>query len=237
MFLVPHPETEATVASLVRRVRELTERGRASGRRVPFALVAIGGTAATGKTTLARRIADAAGVPSAILATDGYMMIRDERRRRGITGPNPAANDLARLARDVAKLASGEPIRVLVRVETPEGRRSEEQDLAPAPLTIVEGLVALYPEIETRYDLAIFIDGPAEDELAVRLDRDVNERRHPLPEVTEVFWLRQKEYDRFLRPTARRADMKLWADRLEGKYRLALLGERGAGPLGPKGGT
>src|SRR5271155_2490370 len=99
MFLVPHPETEMTVALLARRVREALERGRATGRHAPLALVAIGGTAATGKRTLARRLVEAAGAPAAILATDGYMMLREERRKRRITGPNPAANDLARLAR------------------------------------------------------------------------------------------------------------------------------------------
>lgn len=227
MFLVPHPETEIVVAKLAERIRATLERGRATDRGLPLALVGLGGTAATGKTTLAKRLADLAGAPSAILATDGYMLVRPERRVRGITGPHPQANDLARLARDVAKLARGEPTSVLVRVETAEGRRSVEQELAPRPLVIVEGLVALYPEIETRYDFAIFLDGPAEDELSVRLDRDVNERAHPEAEVTEVFWLRQSEYDRFLRPTARRADVRLWADRPDGRYRLSFAKEGG----------
>jgi uridine kinase len=222
MFLIPHPESEATFALLARRLRETVERGRATGRREPFALVGIGGTAATGKTTLARRLADAAAVPAAILATDGYMMLRPERRKRRITGPNPEANDLARLARDVAAIARGTPSKVMVRVETPEGRKSLEQDLLPCPLVIVEGLVALYPEIATPYDLAFFLDGPAEDELSVRLDRDVNERQHPKDEVTEVFWLRQSEYDRYLRPTAKRADVCLWARREDERYRLSV---------------
>ncbi|HZU96759.1 MAG TPA: hypothetical protein VFF73_08720 [Planctomycetota bacterium] len=223
MFLVPHPGTEAVVASLAARVREALERGRASGRRVPLAVVAIGGTAAVGKTTLARRLAEASGAPFAILATDGYLMVREERRKLGITGPNPRANDLERLARDVAALARGQPAKVMVRVETEEGRKSVERELAPEALVIVEGLVALYPEVETRYDLALYMDGPPADELAVRLERDVKERRHPLDEVSQVFWLRQTEYDRWLRPTARRADVRLFADRPDGTYRLAFL--------------
>jgi uridine kinase len=229
MFLVPHPETEATFAFLVRRLRQAIERGRATGKREPFALVGIGGTAATGKTTLAKRLAEASSVPAAILATDGYMMLRPERRVRRITGPNPAANDLVRLARDVAAVAAGSPAKVLVRVQTKEGRKSLEQDLAPHPLVIVEGLVALYPHLETPYDLAVFLDGPAEDELSVRLDRDVNERQHPKDEVTEVFWLRQSEYDRFLRPTARRADVCLWARREDGRYRLSVQPQQESG--------
>ncbi len=225
-MLVPHPETEAVFALLARRIEELLARARATDRRPPLALVGIGGTSATGKTTLARRLAEASGVPAGILPTDGYMLVREERRRRRITGPNPAASDMARLARDVASVARGETTRILGRVETPEGRKSVEQDFAPRPLVIVEGLVALYPEIETRYDLALFLDGPADDELSVRLDRDVNERRHPKAEVTEVFWLRQSEYDRFLRPTAKRADVKLWADRPDGRYRLSVMKEK-----------
>ncbi|MEZ0227603.1 MAG: uridine kinase [Planctomycetota bacterium] len=225
MFLEPHPESEAVFATLARRVEEAVARGRATDRRPPFALVGIGGTAATGKTTLAKRLAEAAGVPAAILSTDGYMMVREERRKLGVTGPNPRSNDLARLARDVQSVARGETAKVLARIETPEGRKSVEQDFAPRPLVIVEGLVALYPQIEARYDLAIFLDGPAEDELSVRLDRDVNERRHPKAEVNEVFWLRQSEYDRFLRPTAKRADVKLWAERAGGRYRLSFMKE------------
>ena len=120
-MLPSHPETEAVVARLVERVRAAIDRGKAAGRRPPFAVVAIGGTAATGKTTLARRLAELSGAPAVVLSTDGYMMERRERRVRRITGPNPAANDLRRLARDLAKIARGESAEVLVRVETPDG--------------------------------------------------------------------------------------------------------------------
>ena len=190
---------------------------------MPIALVGIGGTAGTGKTTLAERLVAAVGAPAAILATDGYMMERPERRKRRITGPDPEANDLARLGRDVAAIARGETTSVLARVETPEGRKSIARPFVPGPLVIVEGLVALYPDVATRYDLALFLDGPAEDELAVRLDRDVRERQHPEGEVREFHWLRQGDYDRFLRPTAKRADVRVWADRPDGRYRLRIV--------------
>jgi hypothetical protein len=39
-------------------------------------------------------------------------------------------------------------------------------------------------------------------------------------EVEEYHLLRQTEYDRYLRPTAQRADVRLWADRPDGFYRL-----------------
>lgn len=221
-MLPPHPETERVVARLVERVRALLEKGKAAGRRPPFALVAIGGTAATGKTTLANRLAERSGALARVLSTDGYMMERPERRRRRITGPNPAANDLARLAVDLAKVARGEATNVLARVETPEGRRSVERPFEPTALVIVEGLVALYPELDAvPYDLAVFLDGPPDDEMEVRLERDVKERAHPRDEVLEYHALRQVEYDRWLRPSARRADVRLWADRPQGQYRLS----------------
>ncbi|MBI3726058.1 hypothetical protein HY251_19180 [bacterium] len=219
-------ETSAA-AELSRRIEAAIERGRSLGRSAPLAIVAIGGTAATGKTTLARELAARSSVSAGVLATDGYMMARPERRRRGITGPNPAANDLPRLAGDISRIARGEAGSVLVRLETPEGRRSVEQPFAVSPLVIVEGLVALYPELGASYDLTVFLDGPPLDELAVRLDRDVNERAHPKGEVEEVFWLRQREYDRFLRPSGESADVKLWASRKDGRYRLE-LGSGGA---------
>jgi uridine kinase len=221
VLLPAHPETEAVVAVLAGHIRRALENG-ACRERGPRALVGIGGTAATGKTTLARLLVEATGEKATILATDGYMMERPERRRRGITGPNPAANDVARLARDLATIVRGEPANVLVRLETPEGRKSLERPFEPAQLVIVEGLIALYAELGARYDVAFFMDGPPEEELAVRLDRDVNERRHPRDEVTAVFGLRQEEYDRYCRPTAARADVRIWADRPEGCYRLRI---------------
>jgi uridine kinase len=204
-------------------VRAAVARGKARGRRPPFAVVAIGGTAATGKTTLARRLAELGDVPARVLSTDGYMMERPERRVRRITGPNPAANDLARLSRDLERVARGEATTILVRKETPEGRKSVEEPFEPAALVLIEGLVALYPEVATPYDFAIFLDGPPDDEFAVRLDRDVKERAHPRDEVEEYHGLRQTEYDRWLRPTAKRADVRLWADRPGGLYRLAVV--------------
>lgn len=214
------------VAKLLERIHGALERGRSAGRETPLALVAIGGTAATGKSTLSRRLAAEVGVETAILATDGYMMERPLRRRLGITGPNPRANDLPRLARDVAAIARGERVEALARVETPAGRKSLPVPFEPKPLVIVEGLLALYPEVAAagaRFDFSIFMDGPPDEELAVRLVRDVQERQHPLAEVHEVFWLRQREYDLYLRPTAARADLKLWADRAGGSYGLALV--------------
>ena len=95
----------------------------------------------------------------------------------------------------------------------------------PAPLIIVEGLIALYSELGVRYDASFFMDGPPEDELAVRLDRDVNQRHHPRDEVIQVFGLRQTEYDRYCRPTGASADVRIWADRPDGRYRLRILPE------------
>jgi uridine kinase len=207
-------------------VRAAVERSRASGRAVPFALVAIGGTAATGKTTLARRLAAEAGVEASVLETDGYMMERPLRRALGITGPNPRANDVARLAKDLAAIARGERVEALARVETEAGRKSLPVPFEPKPLVIVEGLIALYPEANAagaRFDLSFFLDGPPEDELAVRRVRDVQERQHPAAEVEEVFWLRQREYDLYLRPTAARADLRLWAARSAGAYVLSIV--------------
>ena len=217
------PGNEAVIEALVRRVRDAVERGRKLGRSGPLALVGVGGTAATGKTTLARRIVERAGIEGAVVATDGYMLERPERRRRGITGPNPAANDVERLARDLRAIAGGKPARVLERIETPEGRKSVETEFRATPLVVVEGLIALYPALDVTYDLSFFLDGPPGEELAVRLERDVKVRRHPRDEVVSVFGLRQQEYDRYLRPTAARATVRLWADRPQGAYRLREL--------------
>ena len=54
------------------------------------------------------------------------------RVQRGITGPNPQANDLARLARDVACVARGETAKVLARIETLRQDRQFPRPLAEA---------------------------------------------------------------------------------------------------------
>ena len=105
-MLLAHPETESVVATLAEHVRRVLDKGPRR-KQGPRALVGIGGTAATGKTTLARLLIEAVGERAAVVATDGYMMERPERRKRGITGPNPVSNDLPRLARSRRKSSPG----------------------------------------------------------------------------------------------------------------------------------
>jgi uridine kinase len=60
-------------------------------------LIAIGGPGGTGKTSFARRLAQALG-DSAVLALDHYKTSRRQRQQAGIYGAHPQANKMDLIA-------------------------------------------------------------------------------------------------------------------------------------------
>lgn len=115
----------------------------------------------------------------------------------------PAALDLDRLAADLAALKESRTVRRPV-YDFVRHRRSEvEQETAPAPLIIVEGLfLFVLPALRDLLDLRFFADVPAEERLRRRIRRDVSTRGRSEEEIRDQ-WVRQVEpmYRKHILPT------------------------------------
>lgn len=130
--------------------------------RQPGRVLGVTGPVASGKSTLASRVADLArsrlGLRVALVPTDNYLpdydpLPEDER-------DEPRHADLALLAAHLATLRAGE------RVEMPEWcfqrhRRVGERPVGPAELIVCEGIFALHETVAPHTDLGVFVEAPA----------------------------------------------------------------------------
>lgn len=154
-------------------------------------IIAICGGTGSGKTTLARAVAAAAG-EALILSEDSYYHCATTRLGFDPATYNfdaPEAKDLSALARDLAALREGRAIAQPIYDFTTHRRLPDTRPLAPAPVIVLEGLHALgQPELRALLSLAVFIDAPEAVRLARRLRRDVAERGRTMESVLDQFF-------------------------------------------------
>lgn len=156
----------------------------------PFVL-GIAGCSGSGKTTLARELASE--LSATLLTLDLYYrdlahLSPTERAAQNFDHPNSIEAEL--LLDQVRLLADGHPIAAPVYDFTTHTRLAgESQTIEPAPVLLVEGILALhYRELCEMYDLSVYVHAPHEVCLARRIHRDVRERGRTEESVREQFW-------------------------------------------------
>ncbi|MCX7800699.1 MAG: uridine kinase [Fimbriimonadales bacterium] len=151
--------------------------------------VAIAGATASGKTTLARAVADR--VPCTILRTDDYYRRLDhltfeQRCLQNFDHPDAIEHDL--LVAHVRELLAGRTVEAPRYDFTRHTRFPETHTVVPSPVLLIEGLFALcFPELRELCAVRVFVDTPEDVCLKRRLARDVLERGRTPVEVMERF--------------------------------------------------
>lgn len=144
----------------------------------PVRVLGIAGGTASGKTTVAREVARALG---ALLVT------HDRYYRSGDADTNydhPDSLDTARLVEDLDALRAGRAV-VLPRYDFARHAREEAGDAAsPTAWIVVEGILVLCDaRLRERFDVAVFVDAPADLRLVRRVRRDALERGRSCEDV------------------------------------------------------
>ncbi len=179
----------------------------------PAFIIGVAGGTGSGKTTVTERVLEVAGVGSvAILAQDSYY--RDQKdlprdQRREINYDHPDAFDWALMLEQLRRLRDGEPIYSPIYDFTNDTRASNTIAILPAPIIVVEGILALYdPELRNLFDLKIFVDADPDVRFIRRLERDVRERgRTPESVIHQYLELVRPSHLQFIEPTKRYADV------------------------------
>lgn len=161
----------------------------------PPIITGIAGGSGSGKTTIAEGL-------RSLTADFGSVVISQDDYYRGLPNgmpaseynfDDPAALDLERLATDLAALKTARSVRRPVYDFTRHRRCKVEQETAPAPLIIVEGLfLFVLPALRDLFDLRFFVDVPADERLRRRTRRDVLNRGRSTREIRNQ-WARQVE--------------------------------------------
>ena len=176
-------------------------------------IIGIAGGSGSGKSTVARRVADALGDASVVfLDMDAYYrnhvdLSLDERRK--INWDHPDAFDMDLLVEQLGTLASGREIRKPIYDFVTHARREEFEVIAPADVIVVDGIL-LFAEARVRdlCDVKVFVDADADIRVLRRIRRDMTHRGRPLDEIIEQYLATvQPMHLQFVEPSKRYADV------------------------------
>lgn len=176
-------------------------------------MIGIAGGTASGKTTVARRIATALeGHPVAFLDQDAYyrdLAHLDEDARRALNFDHPDAFDVELLVGHLGTLKRHEPVEKPTYSFVHHTRLDETVTIDPAPVVVVEGILVLALEpIRRLLDLKIYVDTDDDVRVARRIQRDVSERGRDLESVLGQYFdtVRPMHWS-FVEPSKRYADV------------------------------
>jgi uridine kinase len=176
-------------------------------------IIGIAGGSGSGKSTVARNVAQAARTESvAFIDMDAYYLNYshlpyDERRK--INWDHPDAFDWELLVTQLEQLAAGQPIEKPVYDFVNHTRSEETVVIPPADVVVIDGIL-LFADARVRdlCDVKVFVDADADIRLIRRMRRDMNKRGRPLEEIIDQYLTTvQPMHLQFVEPTKRYADV------------------------------
>lgn len=181
-----------------------------SGNRNPSFLIAITGDSCVGKTTLANYINNIYNKECKIIAGDGFHKFnRNHKIWQKITHLNPSANNIKKLY-DVAIKLKNNQITFVKKYCHKKGKLSSKKITFPAKINIFDGLHNLYEsDLNTVWDLKIFIDAAKETKDQRKIVRDTEKRNHNLLNVLKVITKRRGDFKKYILPQKNNADIFL----------------------------
>ena len=175
--------------------------------------IGIAGGTASGKSTIARRIAALLeGHPVVFLDQDAYYKDNADvpkEARAKINYDHPDAFDVPLIVRHLRALKAGEPIDKPVYSFVEHARTAETIRIEPAPVVVFEGILVLaIPEVRELLDVRIYVDADDDVRVARRIQRDVAERGRSLEGVLDQYFqtVRPMHWS-FVEPSKRYADV------------------------------
>jgi uridine kinase len=170
-------------------------------------IFAICGDSGSGKSTLSGYLKDFY-IDSFTLECDRYhKWERGDENWTNYTHLNPNANFIQKMKEDVFNLKVGKEI-YQVDYDHSTGKFTEKQQIDPANNLIVCGLHTIYDDnINSLYDIKIFMDPQKELKYKWKIIRDVNERGYDVEKVIKSITERESDYEKFILPQRENADM------------------------------
>ena len=176
-------------------------------------IIDIAGGSGSGKSTVARRIADALTPASvAFLDMDAYYrnhveLTLEERRR--VNWDHPDAFDFDLLAAQLARLARGLAVEKPVYDFVSHLRDTHTVTVPPADVVVIDGILLFVDgRVRERCDVKVFVDTDADVRLIRRIRRDTRTRGRPLDEILEQYETTvQPMHLQFVEPSMRYADI------------------------------
>ncbi len=154
-------------------------------------LIGISGGSASGKTTLARKLAEYFSENTQILSLDNYYKSfhpDQEGSYQHINFDSPDSFDLDLFCKQLKSLHEGGHIAVPQYDFVSHSRLSETKTLAPSKFIIVEGLFLFnQTNCNNEFDFTIYVDAPDDIRLIRRIKRDIKDRGRSVDSVVQQY--------------------------------------------------
>ncbi len=172
-------------------------------------MIAIAGGSCSGKTSIARGVAETVEGRTLVLGLDSYYNDFSGVPEANIEVDVPDALDHRLLVEQLRFLAGGAPVERPDYDFATHSRRKSGRRIEPGDYVIVEGLFALYwPEARELIDLAVFVTIDHDTALARRVERDVRERGRSKSSVVFQYQYKVRpNFERYVLPTMNEADL------------------------------
>ncbi len=176
-------------------------------------IIGIAGGSGSGKSTVARNVAESLGNRSvAFLDMDAYYRnfteITLEERRR-VNWDHPEAFDYDLLTTHLEQLTARQSISKPVYDFVTHLRSGETVTIEPADVIVIDGILLFVDErVRELCDVKVFVDADADVRLIRRIRRDMESRGRPLDEIIEQYLSTvQPMHLQFVEPSKRYADV------------------------------
>ena len=176
-------------------------------------IIGIAGGTGSGKTTVVRKIVESLPQNTvAVIPQDSYYNAQwdmPEEERKKTNFDHPDAFEWPLLAHQIAELRAGRAIEQPTYSYITCTRQAETVHVEPREVIIVEGIMTLYDKsLRDQMDLKIFVDAEPDERLLRVIERDQEERGHPLEMlITKYRNVLKPMHDEFIEPTKQYADI------------------------------
>ena len=175
-------------------------------------IIGIAGGTGSGKTTLARHIADAFGDRVAVITHDSYYRAQNDKTYEERCLQNydhPDAFETELLCDHLQLLCQGQAVDVPVYDYTVHNRAAQTTRVEPRAVILLEGILLFSdPALRDMMDLRIFVDTDADERILRRILRDTEERGRSLASViTQYLTTVKPMHEAFVEPYKRYADI------------------------------
>lgn len=181
-------------------------------QRENIMIIGVAGGTGSGKTTLAKHIADAFGDLVTVITHDSYYRAQndktfEERCLQNYDHPDAFETELLRHHLDM--LAEGKAVDVPCYDYTLHNRSERTVKAEPRKVIVLEGILIFSDkELRDRMDLKIFVDTDADERILRRIQRDMEERGRSLSSVISQYLTTVKPmHEAFVEPYKRFADI------------------------------